>query len=120
MKKDLQQGVSLIESLVSLFLLSLGISFAGLLFLKSETLKTQAQWRDEGDFIAFSIKEASKLHAGNKQKPKIEVDYWQTILSAKFPGSLLEVNCDHHRCQTVIKAPKTSRFLETLTFQFLF
>lgn len=134
MKKN-EQGFSFIEVLISLLLLSLGISALVLVLMKCKVMGIENEWRSKTLMMAIGIREAIQVQKQlQKQLQKrsmesvqsmsgqrIDKDFnldikgldlkaWQEVLNENFKGSSIEI--EHEDYHQKINESKVKKCLD--------
>jgi type IV pilus assembly protein PilV len=104
-----QRGLTLIEVLVSIFILSVGLLGLAAMQLQSLKYAQGSQWRTHANFLAYDIVERVRANRINADKyvvtngqpiatgntlPKKDVDEWLDQLRENIPGGTGSVSWD--------------------------
>ncbi len=118
MKKE-EQGFSFIEILLSLLLLSLGISSLALILIKCKVMGMENEWRSKTLMMAIGIREAIQVQKqlqkqlqgqsmlsmsgqGINKDFSLDIDQldlkaWREVLNENFKGSSIEIEHEYDR-----------------------
>ncbi len=95
------KGISLIETLVALLLLSLGAILVASLCMFMQAWQRHADWQLTSAMVAFRIAESHQCQGNG------DLQQCRDALNIQFVGSKIEEVCSQTQCLYTIVPPKT-------------